>query len=71
MIYVLTCSATRSHAQSKASGQDDIASTSMQTHDAANTFKLKVVITYMKLELFCGSQSNSTIQFSPYSSSIV
>ena len=71
MTYVLTCSETRSHAQSKASGQDDIASANMQTHDAANTFKLKVVITYMKLELFGGSQSNSTIQFSPYSSSIV
>ena len=39
----------------KACGQDNIASASIQTYDAMNTFKLKVVITYMKLELFCGS----------------
>ena len=35
------------------------------------TLKLKVVITYMKLELFCGSRNNYTIQFSLYSSNIV
>ena len=52
-------------------GQDNIASASIQTHDATNTFKLKAVITYMKLELFCGSRSNYTIQFSLYSSNIV
>ena len=52
----------------KACGQDNIASASTQTHDAMKTLKLKVVITYMNFELFCGSWSNSMIQFSPYSS---
>ena len=55
----------------KACGQDNIGSASIQTHDAMNTLKLKVVITYMKLELFCGSRSNYTTQFSLYSSNIV
>ena len=39
----------------KSCSQSNIASASIQTHDAMNTFKLKVVITYMKLEHFCGS----------------
>ena len=39
----------------KACAQDNIARASIQTHDAMKTFKSKVVITYMKFELFCGS----------------
>ena len=39
----------------KACGQDNTASASIQTDDAMNTSKLKVVITYMKFDPFCDS----------------
>ena len=45
----------RPETRHKAFGQDNIASASIQTHDTIKTLKLKVVITYMNFELFCGS----------------
>ena len=39
----------------KACGQDNTASRSIQTHDAMNTSKLKVVITYMKFDPYSDS----------------
>ena len=36
----------------KPCGEDNIASASIQTHDAMKTFKLKGVITYMKFGVF-------------------